>query len=342
MTVLEPAGVENFAQRLPGHRRDPKGRPSNSPACRSSRAGENCRANLARLAMMSGWPAITEPLLRERQGMSDEEFFEFLAGLLEAIGTRELEDAHYERAVGYPWERPPGSCLVTDEGVEDLANVDASRRKELVGKYVGESADRVPLLAYGDGSPERLALKLAHLPDGNREALILAGDLEDFDVGVAAQPPVFSSMPATLLPSPGTVVRVAVLLLTPIQFAALWWTELSYKLGALTGITLTTEFMEEPIKRVLVFISRFGAFCVDGAPVAMAAVAARKRSSTALTQAEILDAAARMSIGEGSAGPDLIKASFENPAAFMADCYPTFRAASVPFESEHWTEMPTR
>src|SRR5215208_365021 len=123
----------------------------------------------------------------------------------------------------------------SDEGVEDLANVDASRRKELVGKYVDESADRVPLLAYGaNGSPERLALKLAHLPEGHREALILAGNLEGFDVGAAAQPPVFSSMPATLIPSSGTAVRVAVLFLTPIQFTALWWTELSYKVGALT------------------------------------------------------------------------------------------------------------
>ena len=139
---------------------------------------------------MGEWPEITEPLLRERQGMSDEEFLEFLAGLLEAIGTRELEDEHYERAIGYPWERPPGSCLVTDEGVKDLADIDASRRIELVSDYVDESADRVPLLAYGaNGSPERLALKLAHLPDGHREALILAGDLEDFDVGAAAQPP---------------------------------------------------------------------------------------------------------------------------------------------------------
>ena len=191
---------------------------------------------------MGEWPEITEPLLRERQGMSDEEFLEFLAGLLEAIGTRELEDEHYERAIGYPWERPPGSCLVTDEGVEDLADIDASRRNELVSDYVDESADRVPLLAYGaNGSPERLALKLAHLPDGHREALILAGDLEGFDVGAAAQPPVFSSMPATLIPSPGTTVRVAVLFLTPIQFTALWWTELSYKLGALTDITLSTD-----------------------------------------------------------------------------------------------------
>jgi hypothetical protein len=290
---------------------------------------------------MSSWPEITEPLLRERQGMSDEEFFEFLAGLLEAIGTRELEDEHYERAIGYPWERPPGSCLVSDEGVEDLADIDADRRKELVGEYVDESADRVPLLAYGaNASPERLALKLAHLPDGHREALILTGDLEGFDVGAAAQPPVFSSMPATLIPSPGTAVRVAVLFLTSIQFTALWWTELSYKLGALNDIRLMTEVMDEPIGRVILFSSRFGAFCVDGAPVAMAAIAARKRSSMALTQAEILDAAARMSIGEGSTARDLIKGSFENPAAFMAKCHSNFRTASVPFESEHWTEMP--
>jgi hypothetical protein len=290
---------------------------------------------------MGDWPEITEPLLRERQGMSDAEFFGFLAGLLEAIGTRELEDEHYERAIGYPWERPPGSCLVSDEGVEDLADIDADRRKELVGEYLDESADRVPLLAYGaNASPERLALKLAHLPDGHREALILTGDLEGFDVGAAAQPPVFSSMPATLIPSPGTAVRVAVLFLTSIQFTALWWTELSYKLGALNDIRLMTEVMDEPIGRVILFISRFGAFCVDGAPVAMAAIAARKRSSMALTQAEILDAAARVSIGEGSTARDLIKGSFENPAAFMAKCHSNFRAASVPFESEHWTEMP--
>jgi hypothetical protein len=289
---------------------------------------------------MSSWPEITEPLLRERQGMSDEAFFEFLAGLLEAIGTRELEDEHYERAIGYPWERPPGSCLVTDEGVEDLVDIDASRQEELVAEYVDESADRVPLLAYGaNGSPERLALKLAHLPDGHREALIVGGDLEGFDVGAAAQPPVFSSMPATLIPSSGTAVRVAVLFLTPIQFTALWWTELSYKLGALKGITLTSDFTAS-IGCVFVFISRFGAFCVDGAPVAMAAIAARNRHSTALTQIELLDAAARMSIGEGSGARDLIKASFENPAAFMADRYESFHAASVAFESEHWVEMP--
>ena len=288
---------------------------------------------------MGEWPEITESLLRERQGMSDDEFLEFLTGLLEAIGPRELDEEHYQRAVGYPWERPSGSCLVTDKRVDDLADMEAGRRVDLVAEY--SSADRVPLLAYGaNGSPERLALKLAHLPDGHREALIIAGELEDFDVGAAAQPPLFSSMPATLIPSPGTAVRVAVLFLTPVQFTALWWTELSYKVGALTGIRLTTEVTETPIERVILFVSRFGAFCVDGAPIAMTALAARNRRSTTLTQTEILEAAARMSLGEGATARDLIKASFENPAAFMAERYGSFRAASAPFQSEHWVEMP--
>jgi hypothetical protein len=272
--------------------------------------------------------------------MSNEEFFAFLAGLLRSVGTRELDDAQYELAVGYPWERPPGSCFVTGEGVQDLAAIDTARRAQLVSEHVS-SAERIPLLAYGaNGSPERLSLKLAHLREGDREALILAGELQDFDVGVVAQPPLFITMPATLIPSPGAAVRVAVLFLTQTQFTALWWTELSYKVGALTGVRLVADGLEEPIESVTGFVSRYGAFCIDGAPVAMAAIAARNRRSTALTQIEVLDAAARLTLGEGSSARDLIKAAYENPATFMASHLATFQAASQPFESEHWAEMP--
>lgn len=290
---------------------------------------------------MVGWPQITEPLLRERQGMSNEQFLKFVAEILDAIGTRELDDEHYERAIAYPWERRPGSCLVTDKGVEDLADMDGERRSELVRKYAHESGDRIPLLTYGaNSSPERLALKLGHLPEADHEALILVGDLEGFDVGAVAQPPVWSSMAATLIPSRGTTVRVAVLFVTQAQFTALWWTELTYLVGALRGIELAIEMVERPIDRVVLFISRWGAFCVDGEPVVMAAIPAENRRSAALTQTEILDGAARLAIGEGACARDLIKAAFENPAAFMADRYEMFRAASRPFESEHWTQMP--
>src|SRR6185295_9730674 len=111
-----------------------------------------------RLPRVDGWPQVTEPLLRERQGMSTEEFLKLLTELLEAMPARELDDEQYERAIGYPWERRPGSCLVTDEGVEDLEEIDDKRRHELAHGYVQESADRVPVLTYGaNGSPERLA-----------------------------------------------------------------------------------------------------------------------------------------------------------------------------------------
>lgn len=287
------------------------------------------------------WPQITEPLLRERQAMSNQEFLKYLAEVLEAIGTRRLDDEHYERAIGYPWERRPGSCVVSPDGVEDLEDIEAERRDKLVHKYIYESEGRVPLLTYGaNSSPERLALKLAHLPEAEHEALILAGDLKDFDVGAVAQPPVFSSMPATLIPSPGTNVRVAVLFLTPAQFTALWWTELTYLVGALTDISFVSDAIEEPVDRVILFVSRWGAFCVDGAPVAMSAIPAKDRRAPALTQIEILDAAARVAIGEGAGAYDLVKASFEDPAGFMADRYERFRAAAMPFESEHWTKMP--
>ena len=84
---------------------------------------------------MDGWPQVSEPLLRERQGMSTEEFLKSLTELLEAMPARELDDEHYERAIGYPWERRPGSCLVTEEGVEDLEDIEAKRRNELVHRY---------------------------------------------------------------------------------------------------------------------------------------------------------------------------------------------------------------
>lgn len=285
---------------------------------------------------MHGWPPITEPLLRERQAMSDDEFFVHLAELLEAIGERELPGDHYERAIGYPWERPPGSCLVAEGEVRDIAPADG----DLVDAYVTD-AERIPLLAYGaNASPGRLALKLAHLPEEHRSALILAARLPDFDVGAAAQPPVFSSMAATLIPSPGTRVRVAVLFLTEVQFTALWWTEHSYRLGALNDAAIACDAVGEPLARAFAFVSRYGAFCVDGSPVAMAAIPAQDRRQVAMTQLELLEAEARLLLGEQATALDLVREAYERPAAFMSRHRPALRAVSEPFRSERWEELP--
>jgi hypothetical protein len=280
---------------------------------------------------MDRWPQITEQLLRQRQAMSDDEFFAFLEQFLGQLGARTLDDAHYEQAISYPWGRQPGSCFVIDGHVESAA-----------GHPIGElGEDRLPLLAYGaNASPERLALKLAHLPEGHRSALILAGELEGFDVSASAQPPTLLSMPATLVPSPGTRIRVAVLFLDDVQFTAIWWTELSYRLGALGNVRVVLDDSAEPLDRVLVFVSRYGAFCVDGEPAVMSAIEARDRRWPARTQEEIIDAAALLALGDGARARDLIRAAYERPADFYAAQRPRFQATSLPFESEHWTPMP--
>jgi hypothetical protein len=139
---------------------------------------------------------------------------------------------------------------------------------------------------------------------------------------------VWSSMAATLIPSSGTALRIAVLFLTQVQFTALWWTELSYKLGALSGVDLTIEDRVEPLDRVMAFVSRYGALCIDGTPVVMSALPARNRRYPALAQIEIMEAVARMTLGDGASARDLVKAAYENPAT------------SVQFDSEHWSDLP--
>jgi hypothetical protein len=212
--------------------------------------------------------------------------------------------------------------------------------RDTVGVYL-EDPERIPLLAYGaNASPRRLALKLAHLPEGHREALILAGRLDDYDVAAAAQLPVFSSMAATIVLSPGTSARVAVMFLTGVQFTALWWTELSYRVGALEEITLRTPLTADPLRRVIAFVSRYGAFSIDGEPVAMAAIPADGRRYRALTQVELLAAAAKLTLGAEAGPRGLIRAAYEQPAAFFAEHMPAMRAVSRPFASPHWREMP--
>ena len=103
--------------------------------------------------------------------------------------------------------------------------------------------------------------------------LALTGRLREFDVGVAAQPTMYGSLPATLFPSPGTAVSATILWVTPAQFTQLTWSEFTYRLGR-----LRTRFEVEEtgagFDQVLVFVSRFGAFCPDGEPVALAAMPA--------------------------------------------------------------------
>jgi hypothetical protein len=286
---------------------------------------------------VSEWPAITEPELLERLAMDDRRFEEFIQTLAANLPPRSYEKAALEQALGYPWVRPVGSYRLTSAGVELLAELSAGERESALGEYTSAASGRLPVIAIGsNAAPETLQRKFAHFPDeGDRAVLALTGRLHDFDVGVAAQPAIYGAMPATLFPSPGTEVGATVLWVTPAQFTQLTWSELSYRLGRLRT-RFEVEEVDLDFDEVLVFVSRFGAFCVEGGPVSLAAIPARGRTAPALTQEQLLDAAAALALGPGADAEALVRAIYEDLSGTFQKVAATVWRASLPFLSERW------
>jgi hypothetical protein len=292
---------------------------------------------------MSSWPPITEPLLLERLAMSPDEYLAYLATVTKTIPPRAYDVALYERGLGYPWERPESSYLMRGEVVEPVAGMDAARREEVFARFAaaeGEGA-RFPLLAYGaNGAPETLVMKFGHFAPEDREVLVLAGALHDFDVGAAAHASVYGALPATIFPSSGTAVRCAVLWVSAVQFVQLAWSELSYLLGRLDGVRFDADDAGAGLGSVFAFVSRFGAFSPEGEPVALAAVPAEQRMATAMTQAELLGAAARIALGEDASSEDLARELFDDYDAFVWRHGHAIWRATTRFASDRWVTFP--
>ncbi len=280
---------------------------------------------------MTAWPPIDAPELRARLASGDAEFHQGLLDMARSIGPREFTEELYRHALGYPWPRPETSYLLDDGAVLEAA---ADLRAEVAGRY--------PLLAFGsNGAPERLALKLAHLAPAQRRVLVVAGDLHGFDVGVSALPAVYGAMPATIVASPGTVIRASVLWATAEQVTALTWTELSYALGRLDGIRFDPDLPAAPaVESVLAYASRWGAHRVDGEVVAMAGVPARGRRAPALTQEQLLDGVAREVLGDAAGARELVVWLMEDFAAAAARLAPLLTARALPFRHDGWTRYP--
>jgi hypothetical protein len=284
------------------------------------------------------WPPIDEQELLDRLAMDDRQFEDYMRALLAKMPPRTYELALLERAVGYPWARPPGSYLLTSAGVELIEDLTAGERERALGKFLSDHGGRLPLLAIGsNAAPETLERKFAHFPDeDDRAVLALTGRLHDFDVGVAAQPTLYGSMPATLFPSPRTEVCATVLWVTPTQFTQLTWSELTYRLGKLRTRFVVDEGGES-FDEVVVFVSRFGAFCVSERPAALAAIPAAGRTAEALTQEQLLNAAAALAIGPGANAEMLVRAIFEETSEIALKGLAPVREASVPFASDRWS-----
>lgn len=302
------------------------------------------------------WPPITEPLLRERLGMDDAAFLGFIEAAFCSLPPRRCTAEALATALAYPWDRPDRSYLLDGETVELLDDLDPAQRAKLLADpaqpaaplvdpaLVPDSASRHPLLAFGsNGAPATLARKLAHLPTAERRLLVLVGELHGFDIGAAAHPTGYGTMAATPFESRGTAVRAAVLWVTAVQLTQLTWTEISYRLGRLAPTVFAPDQpAAEPVTSVLAYVSRWGTFCPGGAPVALAAVPATGRSAPALSQEEVLGAAAGIGFEADAGAAALVRAVFEDPAGFVAGAGTRIRASGRPLTADAWTPWAVR
>ena len=266
---------------------------------------------------MREFPPITEPELLERLAFDDEEFLAFIHNLAAAWGRREYRPELFERALAYPWARPGVSYLLHDSDFELLRDLDPAKRESIAKDF---TQDRHPILSIGgNAAPEWLTTKFAHFPDQeDRSALVLTGDLHGLDIGPAAELTPLGYMPANLFASPGTAVRAAVIWATAPQVTQLTWSEVSCSLGRLDEARFVVDETDLQVDEVFAYINRFGTFCVDGAPVALAAIPATGRTAKALTQEELLDVVARLLIGADARAEDLVRAIFDDRADVKA------------------------
>lgn len=276
------------------------------------------------------WPPIAEQKLLDRLALDDQGFAAFTEKIAALIAPREFDASALEHALGYPWTRPRGSFHLRDR---DLTILDSLP--------IGAATPaRFPLLSFGsNAAPSRLIAKLEHLPDGQREAIVVTGQLRGFDVGASAHVAVYGALPATIFECPGAAVRAAVLWVTIEQLTALAWTEMSYFFGRLDDIEFAPDIDARSLGSVFLFVSRFGARRVDGELVAMRAIEARGRSTPALTQEALLNQLAREAYGSNATAQDVVSRIFKDFLAATLELRAPLSADAVPFASDRWTRF---
>jgi hypothetical protein len=173
------------------------------------------------------------------------------------------------RASEYPYAIPGHSFVQLGERTTALTEV-----PDLEG--------RRPLLAYGsNAAPEALVRKLAAEP---RVPLpLVRAELDDFDVVYSDHLSPYGAVPATLHPSPGTVVTTFVAYPTDRQRQRLATTEPNYREHRLAPVSLRLE-IGEPLDAVDAFLTRHDLLRLDGSPLALTAIAATARRFPALDQ----------------------------------------------------------
>ncbi len=181
------------------------------------------------------------------------------------------------RALAYPYDPPAGSFVQI--GARTLPAPPAEI--DVVGRRA--------LLAYGaNASPAALTRKLAALPPAPLPVLRVA--LRGWDVVYSAHVTRYGSVPAAVVPSPGTVANVHLVFPSDDQLAAIAATEgRNYRLEKLADFGAELEVGGEAPGEIDAFIGVHGPLLVDGAPVALAAIPARGRVFAELPTPAMID-----------------------------------------------------
>jgi hypothetical protein len=280
---------------------------------------------------MTVWPPILDQNLAGRLAMDEAEFSALAARLGKRLGGRPFVNEDFERALGYPWERPVESYLMRDGSVQLL------EMRDDIGALPLGGQKRFPLVTFGsNGAPGVLAHKLSVLGEDERDVLVLTGELAGHDVVASAHVAIYGAMPATIVPAAETSVRAGLLLVTAEQFTALTRTEFNYAVARIDGAAFTPDLNWAAPEAVFAYVSRNGVFAADGSHVALKAVPARGRECHELEQEHLLDAAAEVILGAGAAAIDVVRATITDYAWSVEVARPALAAVTNPFSPEDW------
>lgn len=186
----------------------------------------------------------------------------------------QLDDPDY-RARGYPYHIPEQSYVMTS-GVCALVD-----HLDLLPDLVG----RRPILAVGSNmSPQQLGRKFPGPSDG--DIPVTRVHLHDFDTVFSAHFTSYGSIPATLFPSPGSVVTLFINWLDPVQEKHMHGTEVAsenYRFCRLNSLEMEVENGPH-LDHVYVYLSSRGALTMKDNPVPMMEAKAINRRWQALRQ----------------------------------------------------------
>jgi hypothetical protein len=175
------------------------------------------------------------------------------------------------RALGYPYRPGQRPFVLFKNRVADL-DVEFNTN------------GRITLIAYGaNASSGPLVDKLTDTPE---PILVEPTWLEGFDAVYSAHISPYGAVPATLQSSPGTSIRAAFVYLTEEQVEQLSASEPNYDLVTSWGCRYDQGL---GLGEMQTYLSRHGCLAVEGSAIAVAAVEAKGRRLSAMTEREALE-----------------------------------------------------